>query len=189
MQKLPNIRSRPIGKLATTSLTNEIAVALNGLSPVSGVGQMDPRFLAMVGIYPVINNSGSDQLRGYSLGISGPSLDPTIATLAQMQNEIGFTGIDPATPTHYAKWGHLIEDVDDGDTGFLYVGGMVCCSKINIVDASHFCAGITNGDPTQLTSTPIGVGRILCTFTKGGATYCYFVFGTTFNVTPLACPP
>lgn len=106
-----------------------------------------------------IQNTSEDDLDKYAVaGITG-------VLFSRSDNREGFstpilTCDTPAAPDAVGHFAVSIEPIPAGTTGWAVVAGYTPV-QINMTDATHTFADITDGDATQLTSAIIGSARIL----------------------------
>jgi hypothetical protein len=93
------------------------------------------------------------------VGLGDPIIDNS-ANLAEFQNRFTFKGETPATDTHRGKFAILVEPIAEGKLGKAVVAGL-CQVQIDVADAAHKYAEITDGDATVLTSSTSGSAQIL----------------------------
>lgn len=139
------------------------------------------------GQYPIENNSGANREQYEILGIDGPLFDPTV-DLELFQQFIAFKGIVPTAPTHYSRWAICAEPILDGEIGLALIGGPVSAVQISVSSVDHYNAGITDGDPTQLTSGNVAVARMLFKPPSTGLQWMYVTLNNTMPTTLPNCP-
>jgi hypothetical protein len=104
------------------------------------------------------NDTGGDLLRGNIVGLGDSLIDPA-TDLEDFHTSYLFSGEAPAYE-HWRRLAVLLEDIDDGDMGPVVVNGLARC-QIDVVDATHNRAIVTNGDSTKLTSGASGPLELL----------------------------
>jgi len=109
-------------------------------------------------------DSGGNLSQYEILGISGMVFAPADDGF---KPRIILTGDTPATGSHEGKFAVLTSSLPDGDMGPAVVDGVTLC-QVNIMDADHEYADITNADSAKLTSAAIGPAQIIWAETGTG---------------------
>ena len=107
----------------------------------------------------VKNNTESDVGWYGILGIDGPLFSDT-DNLNEFQARVMFTASTPAEDTHEGMFVVCIEPIPAGQIGRAVVSGAVQV-QVDVKDADHTFAEITDADLTKLTSATSGSARIL----------------------------
>ena len=107
----------------------------------------------------VKNNTESDVGWYGILGIDGPLFSDT-DNLNEFQARVMFTASTPAEDTHEGMFVVCIEPIPAGQIGRAVVSGAVQV-QVDVKDADHTFADITDADLTKLTSATSGSARIL----------------------------
>lgn len=110
----------------------------------------------------VKNTTGSDVGLLSVLGIGGVQIDPNGSDAAKFEflRRPVLTGVAPAEGTHDTAFVILLEPIANNEFGRAVIAG--CTPAIvNVTDADHGYAVITDADPSTLTSAPTGPCRIL----------------------------
>jgi len=103
------------------------------------------------------NDSGSDCGQYGILGISGCVFSPADDGFKQ---RLALTGVTPATGAHEGKFAILAEPIAYQSIGPAIIDGTTIC-QVNITDASHEYADITDGDAAKLASAKSGPVQII----------------------------
>lgn len=114
---------------------------------------------APAGLVLVKNTSGSAVGRFEILGIDGVVVEQT-DNADEFYKRVALTAGSPSTSSHPGKFVITWEPIANNGIGRAYVTG-VCQVQINVTDASHGYADVTNGDSTKLTSAVAGGAQIL----------------------------
>jgi hypothetical protein len=121
-------------------------------------GRSSPRDADLV---LVKNTSGADRARFEILGINTPVITPT-DNLDQFVNRPALSGVIPTAANHWGKFAVLAEPIRNGALGLGWLSG-VCPVKVNIVNANHHHADITDNSAANLKSNGGGgAAQILC---------------------------
>lgn len=100
----------------------------------------------------VLNDSGQALQKHNIVGLDTSLLTPD----TDFQQEPGFEVILPAAASHKRAFGILAEDLANGDVGLCGIAGP-CWTKVEVVNAAHEVATITDADETKLTSGADGI--------------------------------
>jgi hypothetical protein len=106
------------------------------------------------GVVTVRNDSGGDRDRFDVLAIGDPIIDNT-DNEAEFLNRVTFLGLLPYTSLHKGRFVVLLEPIADGGLGKAVVSGVVQV-HIDVSNADHQFADVTNADATKLTSGHTG---------------------------------
>jgi len=107
----------------------------------------------------VRNDTGVDQSQFAILGLNGPLFEPT--SLQAFKNHPRIVkAIAPATGTHDNKFVVLADPIVAGKMGRAVISG-VYLAKVNVTDADHAYATITNAQTGYFTSAASGPVQIL----------------------------
>lgn len=135
---------------------------LPSVLPKNGLGDL--------GLIRIKNESGSAVDRFQVLGVND------MLTSTGEINPV-FSGITPATPTHYGKFCVLLESLLDDQTGWACVSGVVPVQVAFTYSDSPY-ADITNSDATKLTADEGGAAQVLYKETGTGTKWTLCRIGT-----------
>jgi len=107
----------------------------------------------------VKNSSGADVIQYGVLGIDSVVFTPT-DDLQEFKNGWALDCSGPTAGTHEGVFVVCAEPIANGAIGRGWVNG-TCVVQIDVLDAGHQFADITDGDDSQLTSATYGSARIL----------------------------
>ena len=149
---LKNVASgTPWAKVLNFNTMNRVFAGTRAVEEIQRTGRGPTLHIPQgAGIVLVKNNSGSDQERNYILGIDGIEISPTDNADEFKANPV-FTCSTPATATHTHQAVVLAEPIANGAYGRAHAAGLAIC-QINVTDAAHIYAQLTDGDATKLTS-------------------------------------
>ena len=117
------------------------------------------RDVAPDGTILVRNDTGVDQSQFAILGLNGPLFEPT--SLQAFKNHPRIVkAIAPATGTHDNMFVVLAQPIAAGKMGRAYISG-VYLAKVNVTDAGHAYATITDSETGYFTSGASGPVQIL----------------------------
>lgn len=111
------------------------------------------------GIILVRNDSGADRGRFDVLGISGVVITPTDNADA-FKSKSGLTGVTPTEAQHGGRFVVLLEPIASGKIGQACAAG-VTVSRVDVTDADHLFADVSDGTAAQLKSGESGAAVIL----------------------------
>ena len=105
------------------------------------------------------NNSGQDCSRFNVLAINTPIITPA-ANEREFKNRVSISGVRPMHPTHFSRFGILLDPVRHGKIGRAWISG-VCPAFISVTDNCHLFADVKHNDSGSLESRPYGSAQIL----------------------------
>jgi hypothetical protein len=110
------------------------------------------------GIILVRNDSGEDRARFDVLGISNTVVTPT-DNLDAFKAKVVLAGVKPTEADHKGCFVVLLEPIVTGKIGRAVAAG-VSVARVNITDADHKFADVSDNDAGQLKSTDSGAAAI-----------------------------
>jgi hypothetical protein len=110
-------------------------------------------------IVPVLNATGGDRARHSVVGLGNPVFTPADGVDAFLQG-VTFRGAVPSTASHLGKFAVLLEPAPANQVVRAVVNGVVPV-LVELADAGHTCADVTNGSSDTLTSSASGSAQIL----------------------------
>jgi len=138
-----------------------------------GIQSRTGRDVAPDGTILVRNDTGVDQSQFAILGLSGPLFEPT--NLQAFKNHPRIVkGIAPATGTHDNKFVVLAQPIAAGKMGRAIISG-VYLAKVNVTNADHDYATITNAQTGYFTSAASGPVQILWKETGTGEKWAQII--------------
>lgn len=105
------------------------------------------------------NNSGQDCSRFNVLAINTPIITPS-ANEREFKNRVAISGVRPMHPTHFSRFGILLDPVRHGKIGRAWISG-ACPAYIAVTDNCHQFADVKHNDSNSLESRPFGAAQIL----------------------------
>ena len=115
--------------------------------------------LKQSGIILLRNDSAEDRNRFDVLGISNTVITPT-DNLDAFKNQIVLAGVKPTPADHAGKFAILLEPVANGKIAQAVSAG-VAIVRINVSDADHAFADVSDNEAGQLQSGESGAAMIL----------------------------
>jgi hypothetical protein len=107
----------------------------------------------------VRNNTGSDLARFNIVGLGGPIITPTISE-PMFCDGIALQGVTPETPTHNGLFAVVQTPLASGQVGEATIVGETIV-KLDVVEAIHNYADITDDEVGFLTTSFTGTAKIL----------------------------
>jgi hypothetical protein len=123
----------------------------------------------------VQNNSGGNLDKFSVLGIDSPYITPT-ENETDFQERITIVGVTPTEDDHTGKFIVLQEPIPNGKTGRGILSGETIV-KIDVEDADHEYAEVTDSQAGYLTSTDSGSAKILWKESGTGQVWAYVRLG------------
>lgn len=124
------------------------------------------------------NSTGADRSQCEVLGISGVEVLPA-DDFAEFQSRSAFTGAIPATASHSnGRFAILAEPIPNGEYGRAYISNLAAV-QINVTDANHSFADITDATTAKLASVESGPCVILWKESGTGDKWAIVRFGGT----------
>ena len=111
------------------------------------------------GIILIRNDSGDDRGRFDVLGVQNTVVTPTDNPDA-FWNKVVLAGVKPTEADHKGRFVVLLEPIATGNIGQAIAAG-VSVARVNVTDADHKFADVSDNDAGQLTSTDSGAAAIL----------------------------
>ena len=105
------------------------------------------------------NDSGSEQAQFAVLGIDSVIIDPDDNDKVFRQQPM-LACTTPTRADHLGRFVILTEPVAAAGIARAWASG-ICITTLAMVDSTHTCADVTDGDPSKLTSVPSGGAEIL----------------------------
>ena len=150
-----------------------------------GVRARTGRDVAPDGTILVRNDTGVDQSQFSILGLNGPLFEPT--NLQAFKNHPRIVkAIAPATGTHDNMFVVLAQPIAAGKMGRAYISG-VYLAKVNVTDAGHAYATITDSETGYFTSGASGPVQILWKESGTGQKWAQIRLGGAANSGNGAC--
>jgi hypothetical protein len=148
--------ARQIKHSFLAALANEARTTRRGRARVGA----DNSAGAPANVIRIRNDSGADVAAGGVLGISDFLITPT-ENLDEFLREPMLVGVTPDEDDHFAKFVILRDPISNGEIGAAFAYG-TAPAQINMTDATHKFADVTDASTASLTSTIEGSARILC---------------------------
>ena len=111
------------------------------------------------GIVLIRNDSAATIDRFGILGITGVMIDED-TNPEQFKARIALTGDDPATADHFGKFAIAQQPIAADKMGLAVISG-ISVVQLNVADADHQFADVTDGDASELTTVAHGGAEIL----------------------------
>ncbi|MGE0606568.1 MAG: hypothetical protein AB7O62_05515 [Pirellulales bacterium] len=111
------------------------------------------------GVVLVRNETGGDRDRFDVVGLDQPIIGPD-DNLDEFKNRAAFNGVMPQFPYHAGRYAVLLEPLAEGKIGHGLVSG-ICVARVDVLDADHRAAEISEGETQNLRSQISGSAQIL----------------------------